>query len=65
MVRSAGAVLCCVMLSLQLQAELERAAIRLKELEETVKTQRRALSSMQQQLSTVSHHLLAHPRFRL
>jgi uncharacterized protein HemX len=53
------------MLSLQLQAELERAATRLKELEETVKTQRRALSSMQQQLSTVSHHFLAHLRFRL
>jgi hypothetical protein len=38
----------------QLQVELERAATRLRELEETVKTQRRALSSMQQQLSTVS-----------
>lgn len=37
----------------KLQLELERAATRLRELEETVKTQRRALSSMQQQLSTV------------
>jgi multidrug resistance efflux pump len=38
----------------QLQLELARAACRLKELEETVKTQRRALASMQQQLSAVS-----------
>jgi hypothetical protein len=42
----------------QLQLELARAACRLKELEETVKTQRRALSSMQQQLSAVSAYEL-------